>query len=74
MPGDPDTGNHHLAGGQVAEGEQLLQHLAGIGAQRPLFLGLLDDQLQLLGRVVLIGGFHLTLDAGGLQHARSRSR
>ena len=52
--GDAHARHHHLAGGQVAELEQLLQHLARLGAQRALLLGLLDDELQLLGRVVLV--------------------
>ena len=41
--GDPHARHHHLAGGQLAELEQLLQHLARLRAERPLLLGFLDD-------------------------------
>ena len=50
--GDADARHHHFAGGQLAELEELLQDLARLRAQRALLLGLLDDELQLLGRVV----------------------
>ena len=51
---DSHPRHHHLAGGEVAELEELLQHLAGLRAQRAELLALLDDQLQFLGRVVLL--------------------
>ena len=62
-PGDADARHHDLAGGQIAELEQLAQHLARLGAQRALLFGFLDDELQLLGRVVLLGVLRLAVDA-----------
>ena len=59
--------HHHLAGGQIAELEQLAQDLAGLAAQQPAFLALLDDELQLLGRVITLGLDLLPLDADQAQ-------
>ena len=53
--GDAHPRNHRFAGGEVAELEQLLQHLPGVRADGAELLALLDDQLQLLRRVVLLG-------------------
>ena len=52
--GDPDARHHHFARGQAAELEEFLQHLAGLRAQRPEILALLNDQLQFFRRVVLV--------------------
>ena len=51
MPMTRTRGTIDLASREVAELEQLLQHLPGLGANRAQLLALLDDQLQLLGRV-----------------------
>ena len=50
--GQAHARHHDFTGGESAELEQLLQHLSGLGAQRAEVLALLDDELQLLGRVV----------------------
>ena len=61
--GDPHARHHDLGGSQVGEVEQHLQHLAGFRANRPTFLAFLNDELQLLRRVVLLGALRLPVDA-----------
>ena len=64
---DPDAGHHHLRRVEVAELEQLLEHLARLGPQGAKLAALLDDQLQLLRRVVLLGVLRLAVHAKALQ-------
>ena len=59
---------------QIAELEQLLEHLSRLGAKRAALLALLDDELQLLGRVVLLGVVRLAIDAEQLQHQVAERR
>ena len=71
---DPHARHHDLGGGQVAELEQLLQHLAGLRANGAQLLALLHDQLQFLRRVVLLGALRLPVDAEQPQHAVADAR
>ena len=52
--GDADARHHRLARRAVAEGEQLAQHLAGLGAELAAFLALVDDERELFGRIVVV--------------------
>ena len=72
--GDADARHHDFAGRAVAELEQLLQHLPGLGAERAELLALLDDELQLLGRVGPIGVVRLAIDAEELAAPGCRCR
>ncbi len=67
--GDPHARHHRLAGRQLAELEELLQHLAALGAQRALLLRLFGDELQFLGGVVLVRVVLVGADAERLQNA-----
>ena len=46
--------HHHLSRGEIAELEQLAQDASRLAAQQAALLALLDDELQLLGRVIAL--------------------
>ena len=46
--------DHHLAGSQIPELEELAQDLSGFAAQHSAFLAFFDDVLQLLGGVITL--------------------
>jgi hypothetical protein len=61
--GHADTGRHHLASPEFPELEDLVHQAAEFRRQRPGFLTLPHDELELLGRVVLLVRGGLAIDA-----------
>ena len=69
MPTSRTRGTIDLTGGSIAELEQVAQDLPGLAAQQAAFLALLDDELQLLGRVIPLAVDLAPLDADQAQQA-----
>ena len=76
---EQDPRHHHLTRGPIAELEQVAQDLPGLATQQAAFLALLDDELQLLGRVIPLALDLAALDAdqsaaGGCRRRSTRRR
>ena len=70
--GEADPGHHHLAGGEVAELEELAQDAPGLAAQQAALVALLDDELQLLAGVIALALVLRALDADQRQQPVAR--
>ena len=66
--------HHDFARRQVAELEELAQELTGLAAQQAALLALLDDVLNLLGRVIALGLHIRALDPDLAQDAVGHAR
>ena len=73
-PGEQNARHHDLTRCPVAELEEVAQDLPGLAAQHAAFLTLADDELQLLGRVIVLPLDLAPLDAGQAQQAIARRR
>src|SRR5205814_7459213 len=65
---DVDARHHHLPRLEIAEFEELVENVSGLAAQEAALLALLDDHLQLLGRVVALLFSDVAFHADGAQY------